>query len=184
MTEIEWVSLSEPPLKPSSLTGWRLFPALTMKPFIPSSLDDYPLTPAQFRLFCHIARRDHCYESIPNMARHCLLNRDTAWNALKYLERQGLVSRSRRPGQTSLFCVNEETQWAPSGKEGAPPKFRYHPAEKEGWDPAEKEGYKGNPIKAIPLRGVPAPKVNGHARGQTEDPPAWKTEWDEMKGRL
>jgi len=150
-----------------------------MKPFIPSKLDDFKLTPIEFRLFCHIARRDdseeHCWESVPHMAKHCGINKLTAWGALRVLQEFKLITKARRPGQTALFMVNDSESWEPGRKTYPGRKTVHHPDEKVTHHPDEKPTHKGNPLKAIPIRGTPAPKVNGEG---------WKPGWQAMKENL
>lgn len=92
--------------------------------FIHSALDDYGLTMAQFRLFCHIARRGDCYESVPKMAKHCRMREETAYAALKFLEDHSLVFVQRRQGQSSVLSINRRAgcyvrrDSPPGGKEG------------------------------------------------------------------
>lgn len=139
--------------------------------FIHSALDDYGLSMAQFRLFCHLSRRGaDCYESVPHMAKACRMNDDTAWEALKFLEARRLIGRTRRPGHSSLLNVNPVMLWLPpdgkpwplsppTGKEGAGwnDVNAAHPSDsagchrKRGGDhPPEKRGHKGNPIEGHP----------------------------------
>ena len=85
--------------------------------FIPSYLDDYPLTPNEFRMYAHIMRRagtrgDH-FESIPNAAKHCHMNVKTARNAIKVLRALRMVIVTERTGQSSIIEPAHEDDWAP-----------------------------------------------------------------------
>jgi len=149
-----------------------------MKPFIPASLDDLPLTPNQFRIVCHIARRGDCYESVPNMAKHCGISPNTIWSILKHLEACKIIVRARRPGQTSLFAITDEAEWMPPTPiQTVPTKTVHHPPPELVCHPPQSSGHKGNPIKAIPLRGDPAPQINGERVD-------WKAYCEELKRNL
>jgi hypothetical protein len=86
--------------------------------FIHSSLDDYGLLPSQFRIYCHIARRGECYSSAPNIARHCRMNRDTVWAALKFLSGKKLIHGEPRQGRPTLYTVTPVSTWNPAENEG------------------------------------------------------------------
>lgn len=138
-----------------------------MKAFIPAKLDDFKLTPIEFRLFCHIARRDdssdHCWESVPNMAKWCGINKLTAWKALKALEGFKLVVKARRFGRTAIFVVNDSDLWSPGRKTYPGRDLVRHVDEKVTHHVDEKPTHKGYPSKAIPLRrkGNSLLKTNG-----------------------
>lgn len=84
--------------------------------FIAAALDDYGLTPAQFRVFCRIARRTKCWESIPNIARGCKLNPKTVAGALRVLYERGLILKENRPGQTHIYQIeHDHMEWYPPG---------------------------------------------------------------------
>lgn len=96
--------------------------------FIPAELDDLGLSLAQFRLYCHIVRRSNgthgaCFESIPGMAEACRINHHTAREALNHLTQAGLIDAKQRPGNTTLFTVNDPGKWKlrPLPKEADPP---------------------------------------------------------------
>lgn len=93
-----------------------------MTPLIPSQLDDAGLTPAEFRVFCRIARRGECAESVPNMAAGCRMHRDSVWQALKELRARGMVTKESRSGATSIHRITLCSEWLsqPSGNEGLP----------------------------------------------------------------
>ena len=85
--------------------------------FIPSYLDDYPLTPNEFRIYAHIMRRagtmgDH-FESIPNAAKRCHMNVKTARNAIKVLRALRMIIVTERTGQSSVIEPTHEDDWAP-----------------------------------------------------------------------
>lgn len=90
----------------------------SLKPFIPSWLDDAGLTPAQFRVYCHIARRGACWESLPSFARCCKMDREGVQKAIRELESKGWISK-RRTGRTMLLktlTTQRENPLSVSGK--------------------------------------------------------------------
>lgn len=132
-------------------------------PFIPSKLDDAGLTPAQFRIVCRVSRRGSCHESIPNIAKGCRLAITTVKTVLPFLVSRRVLSKEKRPGQTSIYKINPPGEWE------IEPRPNKHPAQKTPrvgkQPPPQTKGnpsnldqtatHKGNPYKAIPLRGVP-----------------------------
>ena len=86
-----------------------------MKPvFIHSAVDDAALTPAVFRVYCHVARRDPgngAWASIESMAKTCQVNGKTVRNALKLLETRGWIHRTKRNGFTDLLRVTSVSEW-------------------------------------------------------------------------
>lgn len=141
------------------------------KAFIPALLDDAGLTPTEFRVYFAILRRGDCFESVPKIANRCRMHRDTVWAALKSLEARGAITKSPKPGHTTLFTALPVSFWAqPNGNEG-PAETKGYPSkpggtqpltsattqpEIRGSHPAETEGYKGNPIEGNPIKSFPA----------------------------
>lgn len=134
--------------------------------FIHSALDDYGLTAAQFRVFCHIRRREDgrnraCEASIQKMAKVVRLNKDTVADCLKFLTANRLISKVYRSGDTCSYRVLPRDQWClPVGNEGlgarklttkGSPQITGTDAGKAGLgDPQELRGYKGNPFEGNP----------------------------------
>ena len=142
----------------------------TSAAFIRAELDDYGLTASQFRVFCRIARRGHCYESVAKIAKGCRLNPDTVSAALTFLCERRLISKTKRPGQTSSLTINPPAMWEPGGfegvggKEGCPlvsPRVG-------GFEGVTTGGNRGG-IKLLPLssskEGVPLPVFAPVRRG-------------------
>lgn len=168
--------------------------------FIHSALDDYGLSMAQFRLFCRIARRgDDCYESVPNMAKACQMDDDTAWAALKFLEARRLVVKTRRPGQTSFLNINPIRLWLapdvklPTRKDGAgknywtatnPPDSAVCHPKRRGDHPPEKTGHKGNPYEGNPIKAQEPPRVASGVEFEPLPKTFFLREGKEMKRRL
>jgi hypothetical protein len=84
-------------------------------PVVPSYLDEYGLDPMEYRLYSHIVRRagkDGCFESIPNMARNCLMNEKTVRKALRVLTAARLIKAvQERKGKTSIYELTQPSEW-------------------------------------------------------------------------
>lgn len=80
--------------------------------FVPAILDDAGLDPIQFRIFCHIARRGHCYSSIRTIADVCgLLDVRTVRKALRTLTAHKMIKAERKPGATTTYSVTPIAEW-------------------------------------------------------------------------
>ncbi|MFN6498110.1 MAG: helix-turn-helix domain-containing protein [Nostoc sp. DedQUE01] len=82
--------------------------------FIPGFFNDYPLEPSEFRLYAHIQRRAGtigCFESIPNMAKHCYMALKTAKNAIKLLLAAGMIEIQERLGTTNIYTLTPNSCW-------------------------------------------------------------------------
>ncbi|MDZ8261952.1 helix-turn-helix domain-containing protein [Nostoc sp. ChiQUE01b] len=82
--------------------------------FIPGFFDDYPLESSEFRLYAHIQRRagtSGCFESIPNMAKHCYVALKTAKNAIKLLLAAGMIEIQERLGTTNIYTLTPPSKW-------------------------------------------------------------------------
>lgn len=133
-----------------------------LEAFIPSVLDDAGLSPAEFRVFCRIKRRGECTEGVPKMALGCKLHPDTIWEALSRLVDLNMITRTPRPGASTIFRTLPPADWKiPTGKGGAAekegrPSKPVTPHRKRGGDyPPEKKGHKGNPIEGNPIKAIP-----------------------------
>jgi hypothetical protein len=127
--------------------------------FIHSLVDDYGMSPSQFRIFCAFSRRGKCFEPVPEIAKRIGLHPDTAWSAIRYLLQQKLVSRESRHGQTSVYKINPASQWLPpTGIKGAPENeghalkpSKRHP-KKRGTHLPGLKGCKGDPDQGSPIK--------------------------------
>ncbi len=76
---------------------------------VPADVDDAGLTPHQFRVLCHVARRcgkdGMCYSSIETMAKVCRIRPKTVRASLSILVDRGLLSRKDISGKTSEFRI-------------------------------------------------------------------------------
>ncbi|BAY73280.1 hypothetical protein NIES23_61080 (plasmid) [Trichormus variabilis NIES-23] len=82
---------------------------------VSSLLDEYGLDPMEYRLYSHIVRRagkEGCFESIPNMARICLMNEKTVRKALRVLIAAGLIQiAQQRQGKTTIYKITQSSEW-------------------------------------------------------------------------
>lgn len=128
------------------------------KPFIPSTLDDFGFTPAQFRIVSRVARRGDCFESIPNMAVGCRLAVKTVKAVIRALANSGVFEKQSRQGQTSIFKLAPFAQWQqPSPKETPGVKRPDTQPKRHPGHPTQKTPHKGNPIEGNPIKGEKPP---------------------------
>lgn len=84
--------------------------------FIHSELDDYPLTPIEFRVYARLARRcgkGKAHESVPNMARDFSVSDRTVQRALRLLRAARLIGEQQRDGKTTLYTLLSRLHWTP-----------------------------------------------------------------------
>lgn len=79
--------------------------------FVHADLDLYGLSPYEFRLYAHIARRGKCYSSLKKMAKICRMSVRKAQYALKTLENQNLIKKRIRKGTTDIYEVTNRSEW-------------------------------------------------------------------------
>src|SRR5438445_3751336 len=82
--------------------------------FVHSRLDDYGLSPQEFRVYCHLARRagrGKAYPAVATIAAVCRLHPQTVRHALKTLTTHRLLTRQERPGHTALYRLTAPSQW-------------------------------------------------------------------------
>lgn len=87
--------------------------------FIHSKLDDYGLSPVEFRVYGRLARRagsGEARESVRNMAAGCKMSERSVQLALKLLELAGLVQRLDRHGLPTLYKLLPPGKWAHPSK--------------------------------------------------------------------
>lgn len=89
---------------------------------IPAELDDADLTVYAFRILCHLARRgaaqNGAWGSTENMASKMRIDPKTVKKALRELIDKNWITRTSRPGQTSLYCFATQTTLAPRPPDG------------------------------------------------------------------
>lgn len=142
--------------------------------FIHAVLDDFGLTAAQFRVYCHIARRagmkSCAFASLPSMAKACRLDEKTVRSVLKTLVRHQLILRQDRYGTTSEFRLTSHSDWISLPKTPVPngtptilhpcrtapiPKDTGDPSQTALPDPSQKTPTKYIPVKLTPLKDIP-----------------------------
>jgi hypothetical protein len=108
--------------------------------FIPNCLEAAGLSWHEHRVFCRVACRGECYESIDSMAEGCGMHRDTVRKALKSLvEVRGFLEREKHPGFATHYRVK------------AIIPFPQRPVKRRGTPRVLREGSK-------PETNVPSPK--------------------------
>jgi len=85
--------------------------------FVHSSLDDAGLSPAEFRIFCHLSRRagmGSAYPAVETIAKVCRMNTKTVRRSLKRLVDMRMIIRRYRPSQTALYTLTKPSWWLPA----------------------------------------------------------------------
>jgi sugar-specific transcriptional regulator TrmB len=75
--------------------------------FINSVVDDAGLTPNEFRLLCHIARRGKCFSKLSVISMVTDMSVRTVQNTLKFLVNEGLVLKEAHPGRPDVYQLPE-----------------------------------------------------------------------------
>lgn len=162
------------------------------KIFVHSDIDDAGLSPHQFRVYAHLARRSNdraAWPAISSIARVCRMDQKSVRAAIKALVERGFLSVTERPGKTSLYrlsaslVLNEDG----AGENGAPlAKGTTHPG------PDSCQMALGNPSQMAPEEDTPrrrSPEDNPISEGEllpfdsSEFQEAWK-EWVKHKREL
>jgi predicted transcriptional regulator len=79
--------------------------------FVRSEWDDAPLTASEYRVLGHVLRRGKCFETLPNFAKACHLERKTVQAALKQLESLGMIAKRLQPGRPSIYTATNVSDW-------------------------------------------------------------------------
>jgi len=77
-------------------------------------LDEFGLTPNQFRVYCHLLRAAQdgvVSESSESIAKICKLTRITVLRVLSQLAQMNLISCDRAPGKKSVFYLMPYSSW-------------------------------------------------------------------------
>ena len=120
--------------------------------FIHSALDDYGLSPAEFRVYGHISRRAGsgvAFAAVASMARVCQLHPQTVRKALKLLVKRGLISRETRPGMTPFYRLTPMWHWCPQSAGGSNPSGSNTPPSVSVSTPAKE--MQGHPCESCAL---------------------------------
>lgn len=102
-----------------------------------SEADDSVLTPNEFRLYSHLARRagaHGAWPSVASMARQCRVHEDTIRRCLRRLMALNLIKACPRRGATTVYTLASLSEWiAEAWDGGSPPSHRKgHPPRGDG----------------------------------------------------
>ena len=131
--------------------------------FVHSVLDDYGLTPPQFRIYGHLSRRAGsgvAFPAVASMARICKLHPQTVRKALRFLVKNGFITREHRPGTTPYYRLTPHWRWTPQPNDGGNPavcattlSHSVAPHAKAGQGhPCETDGAEGTPLEDDPKK--------------------------------
>lgn len=112
-------------------------------------LDNFGLTPVQFRIYCHLLRsaRDGIVsESSESIAKVCKLTRITVLRVLVQLEKMGMVLCERFCGKKTVFHLQPPIQWQ-----------RSQAVENEATKPSKVVSF---PISATCKTNIPVKEIN------------------------
>jgi len=82
--------------------------------FVHSMIDDFKLSAAEFRIFCHLHRRQNpktgtAWPSVDAMAQTCRLAKRTVTAAIQHLERHNMLDVIRRKGAKTQYVVKDRS---------------------------------------------------------------------------
>ena len=82
---------------------------------IPAAIDDYGLTPHEFRIYAHLRRRVgknvDAWPSRATIAITCRMNKATVLSSLHMLEKFGIVTVRPVKGETNRYVLNGVREW-------------------------------------------------------------------------
>ena len=137
--------------------------------FIHSTLDDYPLTAQQFRVYCHVLRRAGergCFETVPNMAKFVYLNPKTVRESLKFLTTNNMIVANFRPGKTTIYNCTSPKDWKKKQSQNlhnSPKEIQDHPSQLDTGNPSQMR-----PDKVSQNNGSPNEESKGSQMGQLQ----------------
>lgn len=94
----------------------------SVMPIVHSDLDDYGLTPHEFRVYAHIVRRTNgkpdgeCFAKQELMASLCEMSVRRVQYALDVLVAAGMVTKCSRKGRTDVYQVAPKSNWVSSAQ--------------------------------------------------------------------
>ena len=97
--------------------------------FVHSAVDDYPLTPEEFRVYAHFARRaglGEAWPKIESIGRVCRMHPDTARQCVHSLNASGMINVQERKGRTNLYTITRVSSWKPAAEVEAIKKAAAH----------------------------------------------------------
>ena len=125
---------------------------------VPSYLDDFGLDPYEYRIYSHIVRRagkNGCFESIPNMSKHCLISEKIVRRSLKVLLDSNLITVVKSaPGKSVVYEITSREEWCNPEKLV---DFREkHTPSKSATTPLANLPDEVFPSKEVPSKGIPS----------------------------
>jgi hypothetical protein len=156
-----------------------------MPVFIHSELDDYGLSPIEFRIYGRLARRagkGEAKESVPKMAEGCKVSERSVQLALRLLELAGLTEAEEHTGHTTVYRLLPRSRWAdpaqldelrervtagwkkPTPATIAPPQL-LHPRKENTPTPAT-IAPKGTPVEGTPNSATATPTQRAARKGK------------------
>ena len=118
-------------------------------------LDDFGLTPVQFRVYCHLLRsaRDGVVsESSESIAKVCKLTRITVLRVVVQLERMSMIVCDRALGKKTVYTLLVPIQWR-----------RSQPVENEATKPSKVVSF---PLSATCKPDIPVKEINSYQSEQ------------------
>jgi len=100
--------------------------------FIPANLDDYGLTPFEFRIYSRLARRaggkGAARESVASMAAACKMCEQVVKTTLRFLCGAGMATKISRSGLPSLYRLTPANEWVhPENLDAVRIQCQHHP---------------------------------------------------------
>lgn len=90
-------------------------------------LDDAGLTPAEFRIYAHLARRaakqGRAWPGRDSMAGVCCMSKRTVTRAIQSLEDYQMLAVTRAKGQRSIYVLTKRSSWVVPGLSTDPASF-------------------------------------------------------------
>lgn len=80
--------------------------------FVRSELDEAGLTPYEFRVYAHIARRAECWAALDTISDLCGMGRTAVKEAIASLRAKGMISVVSKPGSTSITTLTPPRLWS------------------------------------------------------------------------
>lgn len=138
-----------------------------------SKLDDFGLTPHEFRIVGHLARRaggqnGKAWPSVKSIAEICRIHRDTVFSSLKSLEESHIIERQQRDGNSTIYVLNPPSKWSKPrppksprnrgvGNKGASEIKGHPPVGNKGTGGVGNKGTQRVSTEGNPLEGNPIP---------------------------
>jgi predicted DNA-binding transcriptional regulator len=82
--------------------------------FVHSALDDAGLTPQEFRVYAHLARRSssgRAWPGIDSMAQVCRVSKQGVVDAIKSMEKYGMLTVKRVGGAGNVYQLTKRSSW-------------------------------------------------------------------------